>query len=167
MQKSLAAFVALIAVGVPCLGDEDRVPDVYKVREETVDRSIATLFTADEPRSADATDIAIRRIEPVEIVQSSIRVRRFSTNGFVVGWVYTGAGATNMLAFEEAHGGQDVRMVVGNFERKLHMGGFRSMPPAFTNYMQWKEGWLKSRTDKIWVTSEQDAKTIREGLSAE
>ena len=43
---------------------------------------------------------------------------------------------------------------------------FRPMPPTFTNYTQWKEGWLKYRTDKFLGVSEGDAKKIVAGLKS-
>ena len=69
-----------------------------------------------------------------------------------------------MLAFHEAHEGQKVRTVIGSFESPPSENVFRPMPPYFTNYTQWKEGWLKHRTDKFFGVSEDDAKKIVEGL---
>jgi len=69
-----------------------------------------------------------------------------------------------MLAFREAHEGNKVRTVVGNFVTRPTEIIFRPMPTAFTNYTQWKEGWLKRRTDKFFGVSEDDAKAINAGL---
>jgi len=40
------------------------------------------------------------------------------------------------------------------------------MPPTFTKYAQWKEGWLKHRTDKFLGVSEKDAREIVAGLQS-
>jgi hypothetical protein len=57
---------------------------------------------------------------------------------------------------------------VGHFssaqeETNLIVNIFMPMP-TFTNYAQWKEGWLKHRTDKMFCKTEDDAKTIITGL---
>jgi hypothetical protein len=105
-----------------------------------------------------------QRILPEDIVQSSIELLRFSTNSFGVRWTYTEAGANKMLAFRESHEGQRTRTVIGNFESPPSEIQFRPMPPVFTNYAQWKEGWLKRRTDKFMGVSEAEAKEIVAGL---
>lgn len=109
--------------------------------------------------------VPTRRILPDEVVQDSVHMMQMRTNNFVVRWTYTEEGAKKMLAFQEANEGQKVRTVIG--EVQLPVGevvGFRPMPPAFTNYAQWKEGWLKHRTDKVMGVSESDAKKIVAGL---
>jgi hypothetical protein len=113
----------------------------------------------DAPESEPA-----RHILPEDIVQDSILLVRFSTNSFAVRFTYTEAGAKKMLAFREAHECQKVRVVVGSFETPPHEDMFQPMPPVFTNYTQWKEGWLKHRTDKFFCVSEDDAKKIVAGL---
>jgi hypothetical protein len=110
--------------------------------------------------------VPARRILPEDIVQDSIQLVRFPTNSFAVRWTYTEAGAKKMLAFNEAHEGQKVRIAVGNFETPPHEFMFRPMPPTFTNYAQWKEGWLKHRTDKFFGVSEDNAKKIAAGLKS-
>src|SRR5690348_10582134 len=86
--------------------------------------------------------VPTRRIIPEDILQDSIQLFRFSTNSFAVRWSYTEPGAKKMLAFYEAHEGQKVRTLVGTFETSPHQVIFQPMPPTFTNYAQWKEGWL-------------------------
>ena len=108
--------------------------------------------------------IPIRRVLPEDIVQDSIQLVRFSTGSFAVRWTYTEAGAKKMLEFREAHEGQKVREMIGSFESPPSEMMFRPMPPFFTNYVQWKEGWLKYRTDKFFGVSEDDAKKIISGL---
>src|SRR5207245_2919771 len=105
-----------------------------------------------------------RRILPEDIVQESIRIFSVSTNSFAVSWTYTEAGAKRMLEFREAHEGQKVRTAVGEFVTPPCEIIFRPMPPTFTNYTQWKEGWLKWRTDKFFGMSEEDAKKFVAGL---
>jgi hypothetical protein len=39
-----------------------------------------------------------------------------------------------------------------------------STSTASTNYVQWKEGWMKYRTDKVVGVSEADARKIVDGL---
>jgi len=107
-----------------------------------------------------------RRILPEDIVQASIQLWRFSTNKFAVKWTYTEAGASRMLAFRENHERQRVRTVVGSYETPLHEYKFVPMPPTFTNYAQWKEGWLKHPTDKFYGVSEENAKKIVAGLKS-
>ena len=110
--------------------------------------------------------VPARHILPEDVVQDSIQVVRFSTNSFAVRWTYTEAGAKKMLAFSEAHEGRKVRIVIGSFETSAHEFVFRPMPPVFTNYAQWKDGWLKRRTDKCFVASEDDAKRMVAGLTS-
>jgi hypothetical protein len=107
-----------------------------------------------------------RRIVPEDIVPDSIQLIRFSTNNFAVRWTYTEPGAKKMLAFREAHEGRKVRIVIGEFEGQPGEMVFRPMPPTFTNYAQWKEGWLKHRTDKVVGVSEDKAKKIVAGLNS-
>ena len=104
-----------------------------------------------------------RRILPADIVQSSIQLVRFATNSFAVRWTYTEAGATNMLAFTEAHVGEKVRTEVGSFEFTGGIAPFTSLPGC-ASYSEWRAGWLKHRTDKFFGVSEEDAKKIVEGL---
>ena len=104
------------------------------------------------------------RILPEDVVQDSIQQVRFSTNQFAVRWTWTEAGAKKMLAFNETHEGKKVMTVIGSFKSPPFEHSFRPMPPVFTNYTHWKEGWLKRRTDKIFVNSEENAKAIADGL---
>ena len=104
------------------------------------------------------------RILPKDVVQDSVEQVRFTTNTFVVRWTYTEAGARKMLAFREAHEGKKVRTVVGSFETPPSEVMFRAMPPLFTNYVQWKEGWLMRRTDKFFGVSEAEANAITASL---
>jgi len=67
-----------------------------------------------------------------------------------------------MLAFREAHEGQTVRTIIGTCESRPHEISFHPMPPTFTNYAQWKAGWLKYRT-----VSEGDARKIIAGLKSQ
>jgi hypothetical protein len=115
---------------------------------------------------AQEQQVPARRILPEDVVQNSIKLSRMTTNQFVVRWTYTEAGAKKMLAFNEAHEGQKVRILVGNFELPAHESQFRPMPPVFTNYAQWKEGWLKHRKDKLFGVSEDDANKILAGLKS-
>jgi hypothetical protein len=109
--------------------------------------------------------VQTRRILPDEIVQDSIQLIRLGTNNFAVKWTYTEAGAKNMLAFQEAHMGQKVRTVVGDFESPPGEIMFRPMP-AFTNYDQWNEGWLQHRTDKLFGVNQVEANRIIASLKS-
>ena len=109
--------------------------------------------------------IPTRRIVPSEIVQESIRLVPTSTKQIGVMWTYTEAGASNMLAFREAHEDQTVRIVIGTYQGRPHVHS-RLLPPGITNYAQWKEGWLKYRGDKIVGVSESDAEKIVAGLKS-
>jgi hypothetical protein len=115
---------------------------------------------------AQEQSVPTRRILPEDILQDSIRLVRTSTNRFTVTWTYTEAGAKKMLAFREAHEGQKMRTVIGSFESPPCESVFLPMPPAFTNYAQWKEGWLKHRTDKCFGMSEDNATKIFAGLKS-
>ncbi len=110
--------------------------------------------------------VPTRRTTPEDVVQGSIRMFQQSTNKFLVRWTYTEAGAKKMLAFAETHEGQKTRTAVGSFMSPPGESMFRPMPPYFTNYAQWKEGWLKERTDKVFGISEEDAKKIVAGLTS-
>jgi len=83
------------------------------------------------------------------------------TNQFIVRWTYTEAGANKMLAFWEQHTGQKVRTQVGKLETPLSI-----IAPHDIAYASWREGWLKTRTDKFFGVSEADAKMIVAGLES-
>ncbi len=119
------------------------------------------------PGRAQELEIPTFCILPQDVVQDSIQQFRFNTNQIAVKWTYTEDGARKMLAFHEAHEGQKVRTVIGDFESpRGEIVKFHPMP-AFTNYTAWKEGWLKHRTDKVFGVSEKAAKTIVAGLKKE
>src|SRR5215471_6834622 len=99
---------------------------------------------------------------PEDIVQDSIQQIRIQqvpmeTNKFAVRWTYTEEGAKKMLAFWNAYRGEKVIEIVGSFE-------FRAAYPRGPHPPGWEEGWLKTRTDKFFGISEEDAKKIVEGL---
>jgi hypothetical protein len=100
------------------------------------------------------------RILPEDVVQTSIKQARSpaGTNKFVVRWAYTEPGAKKMLAFWRAHAGETVLQQVGEFESRPMIS--TAKPPKWT-----EEGWLKSRTDKFFAVSEEDAKKIVAGLT--
>ncbi len=105
-------------------------------------------------------------IEQDSILQSHMQDSRAVTNSYVVRWTYTGQGAKKLLDFQEAHRGEKVRTVIGSFRSPLtEIMVFQPMR-GFTNYAQWKEGWLKYRTDKFFGVSELDAKAIVAGLKS-
>lgn len=108
--------------------------------------------------------IPTRRILPEDIVQSSIQLIRITTNRFAVRWTYTEAGATNMLAFTEPRMGTTVRTVVGDYEFISQIAPSSALPPGVASYSEWRAGWLKHRTDKMFGVSEEDAKKIMAGL---
>ena len=99
------------------------------------------------------------RILPEDIVQTSIKQRPSpgGTNKVAVFWQYTETGAKKMLAFWRAHAGETVVELVGDFE--CHPTLSTNRPPNWT-----EEGWLKSRTDKFFAVSEEDAKKIIAGF---
>jgi hypothetical protein len=112
---------------------------------------------------AQEQQVPTRRILPEDIVQDSIQLVRFATNSFAVRWTYTEAGAKNMLAFTEAHVGETVRTEVGSFEFTGGIAPFTSLPGC-ASYSEWRAGWIKHRTDKVFGVSEEDAKKIVAGL---
>ena len=99
-----------------------------------------------------------RSIVPEDIEEGSIKMLRMSTNGFVVRFTYTDAGAKKMLDFRREHLGGDVVIRVGSYECRARL---------FDGRMEgWTEaGYLKHRGDKFHVVSEDDAKKIIEGLT--
>jgi hypothetical protein len=117
----------------------------------------------DEVGSLVKQPIPIFRILPEDVVQTSIQEFRFTTNEIAVRWIFTEAGAKKMLSFDEENEGNKTCTAIGNFQSQP--GIYRFVPmPAFTNYAQWKEGWLKHRTDKMFCKNEDDAKAIIAGL---
>jgi hypothetical protein len=113
----------------------------------------------------DDSAISTRRILPEDVVPESVEMWRMGSNKFVVRWTYTESGARKFLALREAYERKAERTVIGSFESPPGLiMEFRPMPPTFTNYTQWKEGWLKHRTDKFYGVSEEDAKKIVAGL---
>jgi hypothetical protein len=122
-----------------------------------------TAFAEDQARStpkpADKKEIPTLRIFPEDVVQNSIHEWRAGTNQVVVYWTYTEAGARKMLAFRETHTGKFCT-AAGTFVTPP-AAEYREDPGL---YARWKEGWLKTRTDKFFGVSEGDAKAIVAGL---
>jgi len=116
--------------------------------------------------SAIAEDLAVPVVQilPTDVVQSSIQQSRFGSNRFAVRWTFTEAGAKKMIAFWEVHEGRKISVSVGDFVSPPAKHVFLPMPPLSTNYAQWKAGWLKHRTDKIFLESEADARAVVDGL---
>jgi hypothetical protein len=100
------------------------------------------------------------RIYPEDVVQNSIQEWRMGTNIVTVRWTFTEAGAKKALAFWEAHAGEATRTTVGSYATPPGVA-WRQNP---ARHAKWREGWLKSRTDKIYGVSESDAKAIVAGL---
>jgi hypothetical protein len=109
--------------------------------------------------------VADFRIQPTDVVQDSIKQFTFGTNGFVVRWTFTKAGAQKMLAFHEAHEGEKTTTSIGAYTSPTIISTFHPIPPYFLTYAQWKEGWLKRRTDKILGKNKNDAQIITAGLT--
>src|SRR5207237_5259402 len=90
------------------------------------------------------------RLLPKDVEQDSIRQSprttfqdsQVITNCYTVRWTYTGQGAKKVLDFREAHWGEKTRTVIGAFECLLT----ENVQP---NHTQWKEGWIKYRTDSF------------------
>ncbi len=102
------------------------------------------------------------RILPEDVVQASIEQLRGpsgTTNKFTVMWKYTEAGAKKMLKFWRGHAGERALEQVGEFEMRATISAAK--PADWT-----EEGWLKSRTDKVFGVTEEDAKKIVAGLKA-
>lgn len=97
--------------------------------------SIVASNTLAAPTNAPA--FMLPWLEPADVVQDSIKIRRGGTKTFGVMWTYTEAGAQKALAFWDAHPGPR-----GRFSEK------------------WKSGWLKWRTDKSVFETEDAAKAF-------
>jgi hypothetical protein len=100
------------------------------------------------------------RILPEDVVQTSIEQFRGpsgTTNKFTVRWKYTGAGAKKMLTFWREHAGKRVLQQIGSFESRPIISTAKA--PNWT-----EEGWLKSRTDKFFAVTDEDARKIVAGL---
>ena len=139
--------------------------------EDDIHSSFGVLPTANNSVTNAAPNYVIApvsvptiRILPEDVVQDSILQVRFTPSTFAVKWTYTEAGAKKMLAFREAQEGQKVRTLVGDYVTPPTLITFQPMPPLFTNYTQWKKGWLKRRTDKYFGVREEDARAISTGL---
>jgi hypothetical protein len=147
MCKTFTLLTAMLTVA--CVAQEQPIPGTGLVPEVV------------------PAPIPARHIVPDEIVQESIQLVRFTNKQIGIRWTYTEAGASNMLAFREAREGQTVRTIIGTYESRPHEISFHPMPPTFTNYAQWKAGWLKTRTDKVVGVSEDDARKIIAGLKSQ
>jgi hypothetical protein len=101
------------------------------------------------------------RIMPDDIVQDSVHQLHIGTNRLAVLWTWTEAGAKKALGFWELHAGQRTAIQIGTFESPPGLS-MRHDPATYPN---WKEGWLKRRTDKAIVNNAEDAKAIVKGLT--
>lgn len=151
MQRCLAIFAVLLAVASLVHAQEQQGPGFGLVSDGILGVSVPT-----------------RHIIPEDVVQESINVFRFTKPAAIaVRFTYTEPGARRMLAFKEAYNGQTVRLVIGKYQSESHMASLNTLPPGITNYAQWKEGWLKRRTDKVFVRNEEDAEKIVAGLKGQ
>jgi hypothetical protein len=129
----------------------------YTLMKNTV-ASILALLCMIGPGFAQEQAIPAFRILPEDVVHDNIHPFRFNTNSFAVRWTFTEAGSNKILAFNETHKGQKTCTAIGSF----------TTPPSVwnvgTNYSQWKDGWLKHRTDAMFCETEDDQKAIIAGL---
>jgi hypothetical protein len=153
-MHKFAMIISLVFLTVHS-GFAQKDPDDQIIPKEIVD-----------PGSAQIQAIPAICILPEDVAQNSIRQIGSSDHRLGVRWEYTEVGANKMLAFWEAHAGQTVQTVVGSFKDTVVIGPFRPLPGC-ANYSEWKQGWLKSRTDKFYSVSNDDAKKIIAGLKAQ
>lgn len=106
------------------------------------------------------------QILPADIVQTSIQEFRSSSNSFDVRWTFTEAGAKKILEFREAHEAQKICTIVGDFVSIGVVPPHSTLPPGFGSYSEWREYWLKHRTEKIFGASEAAAQKILAGLKS-
>jgi len=102
------------------------------------------------------------RILPEDVVQDSIHKYYIegNTNNVIVRWQYTEAGAKKMLAFRNAHDGQEVITRVGSFDFKGRIAPRNSYPAGWED----QAAWLKHPTDKFFGLSGDNAEKIAAGL---
>jgi hypothetical protein len=152
----IASAAALLCVTNAILADEDPFAPLRAL--PVVTDSMPNYVMAPEP---------VLHIRAEDVLRDSIRQFQIQPKGFAVRWTYTEAGAKKMLAFNESHVGEKVRITVGSYEIQARINAFQAIPPYVTNYATWKEGWLKTRTDKMFCTTADDAKRIMAGLKLE
>jgi hypothetical protein len=117
--------------------------------------------------SAQTRAISTFVVFPGDVIQDSVMRAWSSDHQLAVRWTFTEAGAKRALAFWEAHNGKTVRTQVGDYEFIGRIAPTSALPPGVASYSEWKEGWLKHRTDKIFGVSEDDAKKIIAGLKGQ
>jgi hypothetical protein len=98
---------------------------------------------------------------PGDVVQDSVRIFPMGHSRFAVFFTYTESGATNMLAFSEAHVGERVQTRIGDY---LCPVAISYGPRDRAEYERWKEGWLKRRTSKFIIDGEDEAKELAAAL---
>ena len=108
---------------------------------------------------AQGQTLPMRRVLSEDVEPDSIKLEQISTNSFVVRFTYTESGAKKLLTFRREYAGHEAVIQVGSFERRTTIASFESRSAEWT-----EEGWLKRRTDKFFGVSEEDAKSIVEGL---
>src|SRR5215470_13902641 len=95
------------------------------------------LAMAGQPDALEEKEVPTLRILPEDVVQDSITEfpsttfegSHLVTNSFAVRWTYTGTGAKKFLDFREAHWGEKVRTVIGNYQSPPSENIFHPMPP--------------------------------------
>ncbi len=118
---------------------------------------VCARFVGLSAEPAPVQDILLAR----DIVQDSIRMVPIGRRRFAVFFTYTESGATNMLAFNEAHAGQKVQTRVGDY---LCPVAICYRPRDRAEYERWKQGWLKRRTSKFIVDGEDEAQELTAAL---
>lgn len=117
--------------------------------------------------SAQTQTIPTFVILPGDVVPDSVMRIWYGNHQLAVRWTFTEAGAKRALAFWDAHHGKTVRTRVGDYELIEVIAPVSALPPGVASYSEWKEGWLKHRTDKFFGVSEDDAKKIIAGLKSQ
>lgn len=97
------------------------------------------------------------RLVPADIVQESLKTVRWTTNSYAVKWRYTETGAKKVLAFWGRHEGQKVCFQVGAYITPAFVAP-ASIDPL--THSDWRESWLKRRTDQLLNLGENDVTTV-------
>ncbi|HXB59805.1 MAG TPA: hypothetical protein VNU95_09580, partial [Candidatus Acidoferrales bacterium] len=105
----------------------------------------------------------VRQVFPEDVVPGSVRSMQNGTNEFFVRLTYTEAGAKKMLAFNEENAHRKICIEIGAYMSPPEIL-FPNSSPDDTNYLQWKSGWLKHRTETFFLLTRNDLSDVLNGL---
>jgi hypothetical protein len=152
MRTSAIIILALFLSAGSGFAQQHAAPDFFAVPDPS--------FGVDKEQSLPTLYILPADVVPDSVIKVRFNMGESSGNNFGVRWRFTEVGANKALAFWEKHNGQKVHTIIGDYVSPPERG-IQSTPPGDTNYIQWRDGWLKkSRMHTTIFSNEKEANIV-------